>query len=546
MNEAALAVVLSAVSLSPGPGHEVCGRAAYDRAKAAAGGAVLVADRVGPGDHAALRASEALLTTRRGYSSPGAVLARRHSLPALAVPGAYWRGPALVVPVPGPGPLETRLREIREGDALCVDAAGGRLSLVPAAEAEDRLAAADAARAYEGLRDAAALERWLGSASPARASYLMEELVPRALEGSGDAQLERLQRAALAAAGAEAPRVRAAVRAAFLRARAAAREDAAGCAEDAADAASGEVLERLVSRAQALSRRVSAAARVAGEDDGGVAAAAKVCAAAAQRRRKLVPEQAVALEAAAAAAGAQRPDGQDLDAELWGRFVADNGLGEFLSRTVDDASLGLRRKSERLRARILEGRLVLEAPFVPALVAGEDAAVPAPDAGAFAGAVKQAWAASWAPGPLGARLRAGRGADFDGRLRALRATQTDAQGLAFSRDPGTGRRGRILVEAGGDRYALDRRSGKPAEPPRTAAADGKPMLSPAQLAGLARLARGLDAWKGSGVELQFAFAGGRLLLQSARALEPPRPVQPLLDPFSPRPAAETLSVRPVR
>jgi hypothetical protein len=248
----------------------------------------------------------------------------------------------------------------------------------------------------------------------------------------------------------------------------------------------------------------------------------------------------------AEAAGAQRPAGEDLPEGLWSRFVSENRLGEFLERTAGDASLGLRRKSERVRARILEGRVSAAAPFAPALVASEDAAVLAADAAAFGAAVKEAWAASWAPGPFGQRLRAGRGASFEGRLRALRVAKADAEGLVFSRDPGSGRRGRILVEAGGDRYELDRRSGRLAEPARLSAPGGKPVLSAAQPARQPRHGRELDAWKGAGVEAAFSFAGGRLLLQSARALEPPRPISPLLDPFSPRPTAEALNVRPVR
>lgn len=557
---AAAGAVLAALALSPGPGHPVCGRAVYDRAKAAQGGAVLVAPELQPGDEPALRMSEALLTTSAGLSGRAAVLARRQSVPAAAVPGAFWSGSALVLPEPVLGPerceagacwrpvVGARRLELREGDALCVDAPAGRVTLVPAGLAEDRIGAAEAARAYEGLRDAGALERWLrGEPRPARAAFLLEELVPRAVEGAIDpAELPRLRRAALAAAGAESARLRAAERAAFARARRAALSALRGCAADAADAASGETLERMTDSAAALAARVSATARALGLGDGGAGAAAKACEELARRRRGRVPDEPATLEQAAAAAGADSPAGQDLPAGLWERFVAENGLEEFIARTVDDASLGLRRKSERLRARILEGRVPVEAPFAPALVAGPDAAVPAPDAAAFPRAVKEAWAASWAPGPLGARLRAGRGAAFDGRLRALRADGAAVEGLAFSRDPGTGRRGRVIVEAGGDRYALERRSGRQAEPARLASPEGKPALTPAQLARVARLARALDAWKGAGVELSFAFSDGRLLLRAARALEPPRPVRPLLDPFSPRPAPETLNVRPVR
>ncbi|MDX6768576.1 MAG: PEP-utilizing enzyme, partial [Elusimicrobiota bacterium] len=282
MNPAA-AAVLAVLTLSPGPGHPVCGRAVYDSAKAAAGGGVFVSDELLPGDEAALRMSEALLTTRAGLSSRGAVFARRHSVPAVAVTGAFWDDGALVVSEPVFGPEQcrdgacwrprtgSRPRPVREGDALCVDAPGGRVTFVPAESADDRIAAAEAARAFEGLRDAAALERWLtAAASPARAVFLMEELVPRAVDGAASAaELERLRRVALSVAGAQAPRLKAAERAAFARARASAREELAGCAEDAADAASAAVLDRLTSRAAAQAGRVAQTARLLGESDGG-------------------------------------------------------------------------------------------------------------------------------------------------------------------------------------------------------------------------------------------------------------------------------------
>jgi hypothetical protein len=71
------------------------------------------------------------------------------------------------------------------------------------------------------------------------------------------------------------------------------------------------------------------------------------------------------------------------------------------------------------------------------------------------------------------------------------------------------------------------------------------VLSPERLARVARLARALDAWKGAGVEVAFSFSGARLIAHTARPLDSPRPVLPLNDPFSPRPEAGFLNIKPV-
>jgi hypothetical protein len=97
-----------------------------------------------------------------------------------------------------------------------------------------------------------------------------------------------------------------------------------------------------------------------------------------------------------------------------------------------------------------------------------------------------------------------------------------------------------------DRYALDPRTGRalvssPGEP------DGRLLLSAKRLARVARLARALDAWRGTGVEAAFSFDGERLLVAHARALLPPAPLTPRTDPLGPRPEpAQALDVRPVR
>ncbi len=534
------------LALSLGPARPVCGRATFERGKAAAGGLILVVDAVEPGDEDAVRMSEALVVRRGGLTSRAALAARRHGVPAVALGTGVWdtTGPSLTLLEPMFGSLSaeggialraasgSRERVLREGDVVCVDPAAARVILPAADKAEARLAAAEAARAYDGLRDAGALERWLTVESgPARAAALAQELIPRAFEGgvapADFARLIRACRAAAATSGREGlARVERRVLSRYIRAL---RAELSACPASADDAPSAETLERLVSRAQAAAERAAQAGGVLGAGDGGAPALARACADAAARRRQAVPAASPSLDDAARAAGADRSDSVELPAGAWGRFVSDNGLAEFLAATLDDASLGLRRKSERVRERILAarldpasgaGRAAVVAATGPVLVVGEDAALEAAPLDILA-KVREVWAASWAPGPLGARLRAGRGSDYEGRVRVVKVVAAEVSGLAFSRDPGSGLRGRIIVET-------------------------ETALSSARRKRLTRLVRALDAWRGTGVEVAFSFAGGKLLVHSARALEVPAPPRPVLDPFSPRPRAQALPVKNAR
>ncbi len=384
--------------------------------------------------------------------------------------------------------------------------------------------------------------------------------MPRAAAGLMPADdlsaIRRRADAALPAAAREA--LRAAEARAFARAARAAKRRAEDCASDAADATDPAALERIADEAAASADGVAAVARLLAQPDGGAAALARECRASALKRAKGRSPKTLTLADAAAAAGADRPEGVELPEGSWKRFVSDNGLGDWLARTVDDSSLGLKRKSERIREKIASGRLAPPSglPPGPSLIVGEDAALKAEGAEDAAQRVKDVWAASWAPGPLGARLRAGRALDYEGRVRVERIAAADASGLAFSRDPGSGRRERVLVEAvagpldkllSGDAatetFALDRRSGREAAPRAGAGSAG---LDASELARVARVARALDAWKGAGVEVAFSFEGKRLLVHHARALEAPRPVVPLNDPFAPRPEAQALDVKSVR
>lgn len=537
------------LALSLGPGRPVCGRATFDRRKAAAGGRILVVDAAEPGDEDAVRMSEALVARRGGLSSRAALAARRHGVPAVALGRGAWdpAGPSLTLSEPAFGPASAagavvvraaagaRERALREGDAVCVDPASARVILPAPDEADARVAAAEAARAYDGLRDAGALERWLAAEpGPARAAALTRELIPRAFEGGvPPADFARLVRACRAAAGASGREALLGVeRRVYSRSARALRAELSACPSSAADAPSAETLDRLASQARSAAERAAQAGRALGAGDGGAPALARACADAAARRRKAVPAESPALEAAARAAGADLPESIGLPADAWGRFVSENGLAEFLASTLDDASLGLRRKSARVRERILAarldpaseaGRAAVAAAAGPVRVVGEDATLESGPADVL-DKVKEVWAASWSAGPLGVRLRAGR--SYEGRVRVEKAVAAEMAGLAFSRDPGSGLRGRVIVEAV--------KGGEPVS------------LSPARLRRLSRLTRALDAWRGAGVEVSFSFAGEKLLVHSARALEAPEPPRPVQDPFSPRPEGLSLPVRNAR
>ena len=550
----------SGLTLSLGQGRAVCAKVTFDRKIAEGGGRVLVLDSASAADEPAIRMSEAVVVRRAGLSSRAGAAARRHGVAAVALGQGRWDGrvPALYIDEPSYGNprvaegytyspvIGSEERALREGDAVIVDPASGRVTLVPPGEADARVAAAEAARAYDGLRDAQALEQWLADAGGAgRGAALLEELVPRAVAGAMPADdLARARRAAERAGPASSREdMRRAEARAFSRAAREAKRRAEDCALDAGEA-------------RAAAEGAAAVGRMLALPDGGAAVAARLCRDAAVKREKARAGKRDDFASAAADGGAERPEGVDLPGGAWKRFVDDNDLQEWLSRTLDDSSLGLRRKSERIRDRIAAGRLgPVEAAKGGVLIIGEDAALKADGPADAALRVKEAWAASWAPGPLGARQREGRGMAYDGRVRVEKIVPAEVSGLAFSRDPGSGRRERVLVEAApgsidkilsGDAetasYSLDRRTGRELSPRSGPAAQA---LSAERLARIAKLARALDGWKGAGVEVAFSFAGGRLIAHHARAIDAPRAILPVNDPFAPRPEAQFLNVRPV-
>ncbi len=569
-----------ALALSLGQGWPVCAKVTFDRRVAENGGRILVLDTASVDDEMAIRMSEAVIARRGGLSSRAGVAARRHGVSAVALGQGRWeeRGPALYLdeliygaplnssgiayrPVTG-----TEERSLREGDAVIVDAANGRIFLVASLEAEARVAAAMAAHAYDGLRDVQALEQWLILAEDAgRSAALISELVSRAVEGSMSADdLTRVRRAAERSVSASArEEMRREESLVFTRAARAVKRRAADCFADAAETVDAGALERLSEEARASAEAVAAVARILSLPDGGAAAAARSCQAAARRHARSRAGKTTNFASVAEMGGAEGPQGVDLPADTWEHFVASNDLGDWLARELDDASLGLRRKSVRIQERILTakfdasspaGATAFSAAVGGALVIGEDLALKAagPD---VCDRVKEVWAVSWAPGPLGARQRAKRGGTYAGRVRIEKIVPADASGRVFSRDLGSGRRERVFVEVAagsldiilaGDAetqaYTLDRSSGRELAPRSGAAGNG---VSAERLARVARLARAFDAWKGAGVEVVFSFAGGRLIAHHARVLSTPRAIIAFNDSFAPRVEAQFLNIKPV-
>ncbi|UPT72740.1 MAG: hypothetical protein M0D55_12465 [Elusimicrobiota bacterium] len=316
-------------ALSLGAGRPVCARVTFSRGTAEAGGRVLVLDAAAPADERAIRLSEAVIARRGGLSSRAGAAARRHGVAAVALGQGRWdaAAPALYLDEPSLGPPQTaagityrpvtgvRERALREGDAVIVDAAAGSVLLVPPAEAEARVAAAEAARAYDGLRDAQALENWLSAGEgQGRGAALLEELVPRAAAGLMPVEdLRRARRAAERAAGGAAREdIRRAEARAFARAAREGRARALDCSDDAKEAGDPAALERLAEEAAAAAEGTAAAARLLSQPDLGAASALRACRDAALRRAKSRAGRKSGLDEASAAAGADRPEGTDL------------------------------------------------------------------------------------------------------------------------------------------------------------------------------------------------------------------------------------------
>jgi hypothetical protein len=369
-----------------------------------------------------------------------------------------------------------RQRVLSEGTAVCVDAVASRLEVLSSEHAQARLEASAAAMAYDGLQDVDSLERWVQSERDTkRAQFLMAEVAPRLLDGSMPVVAARR----ISQAAGSKPTL--AAKREWERVLALARDELNECAATVLAAPSVDVVDRVVAHGQQMAERARVGSTIFGGSDGELPALARKCQAVAAGRRKTLPLIARSVDEAAASAGASQAQAVEIGPQAWKKFMADNGLASYFTQTIDDASLGIRRKSERLREKITSGSLTLgsaagqdilpAASQCPCLVIGEDATENAEDATTLLAAIRRVWATSWTPGPLGARLRAGRRYEFDSRIRVVKRISADVSGFLYSRDPGSAVRRVSIDTVAGDvkillegseksqRYSVDGLSG---------------------------------------------------------------------------------------
>jgi hypothetical protein len=487
-----------------------------------------------------------LLLAFGGRFSPAAVFSRSRRIPALVLESAHWEDGVLIVEVPVFGKTESRsgvsvqavertarLR-LDEGSVLTLDPLSGKARLHDPSDAASALAAAEALRAYDGLRSGPALLQWWESqrALSPRAGVLLISGLARRL-AAGEARVEDFQairRAVMRDANDAARRSLKETELGTLS------DEARRCERDLGDlldavrlAATPEALERDLLNARA--RRDGLAALARALERRGLAGAAeslwrRIRTAAADRGRKLAGQPARdALAAAAAAVDAAVPSRVVISTNSYSRFIEDNRAGPRLAEILEDASLTLRRRSERIRSLLL-GQALKNSDLGRELLSG----LPASEAYSVIGAyeafasvpqaqvldrVQDAWAAAFNPSPLGVRQRAGlREPDSSVAVTALPAAEVT--GSVLSRDPAGGLRAMVVSAnnaQGGDEYLLDRRTGRLLAPPLLA---NKRLLSSANLASLVRAAAMIDDHFGRGMRLDFAISNGKLWLLGVR------------------------------
>lgn len=510
----ALAALVLLYGTAVSPGRPVTGRLTFDPAVARGGGAVYAAPRLEGGDEQALRMSEALILTGTGGSSRAAQEARRRKLPAVALGNARWEpGGKLVVEHAVLGPAKNGLRqvvsrermELAEGAVVTVDPEKGTVAVVPREKAGDWLSAAEAARAYDGLRSVDALLLWLGGhEGPEAGQRLGLEMLRRAADGDAVpkdySKLRAMLKQKLATNDELAVLGEARARlAAFL----------GESIERLADAGNGEAVARIQAEAQRRYEAFESACSILGQKPGAPSPLHSGLQRAAKERRAAVPAGAGDWSEAAVKAGAQARARKTLDASFYKKFVEENGLERALEDTAGDASLTLGRKSQRLRSLILSKKPPeLEAELPPGerlrlLGEGERFEdVLRAQAGAK---IVEIWAAAWDPGALGARKRAG-------GLHPEPVVTVEAAGggqalRAWTRDPLSSRR--QLVQGAAFEVSLDRRAGEPALPPSGA------VPSSAALKKVSKVLRALEGHWGRPVLAELILDGERLSVLSA-------------------------------
>ena len=191
-------------------------------------------------------------------------------------------------------------------------------------------------------------------------------------------------------------------------------------------------------------------------------------------------------------------------------------------------------------------------------------------------AVRRCWASLWTDRAIAYRKRLGIGPD-EVRIAVVVQTLVDADmaGVLFTADPVTGDRDRTVIDASAglgesvvsglvtpDHYLLDRdgsildwtpgRSEVVILPSadgvrrETGSATGEPLLDAGSVASLARLGAAVAAHFGRPQDIEWAIAGGRIVVLQSRPMTalPPPPLR--LNPIQKRAAAVLLDYLPVR
>ncbi|MFA6004690.1 MAG: PEP-utilizing enzyme [Elusimicrobiota bacterium] len=541
--------VVYGTAVSLGAGHKVTARVTYDRSRALAGGCIFALPAMSAADAPAVRMSEGVLLGSGGSMSRAAVLARSLRIPAWVPEPARWHAGVLSVERPIFGRARkdsgvayqvverTQWSDVPEGSAVTLDPVRATLALHPADQAAAVLALAEALRAFDGMRDAQALVQWWQAnrgEGPSGVS-LAAESAQRLAEGT--MKLEdfiRIRRAVAAALSEPQRRDLAAAQLRVLRQQSRALgRDLRQVRQAVAEAATARAMDRLLAQAQTRWTGLQALAQAL--DSGSEVKAVsglwrELERAAAARRPGLASPAAVdGLSAVAEAVGAYLPQRVALDPGWAGRFWDENGWTGRIRELADDVSLPLSRRSRSIRELVLGRRLredsILGRQIAQRLPAAEAYSVSSPyetsaalSRGEVLGGIQEVWAAAWDPGPLGARKRGG------GDVLSLGPDADVITGTVFSRDPVSGRRERLVVLAAStgsvrtqDEYVLDRNSGRETAPAVRGGA-GARLLSAQALARLVRAGRGLDDHEGRGMELDFAWAGGKLYLRACRPM----------------------------
>lgn len=568
------------LGVSLGRGLRVTAQVTFDPLKAQKGGRIFIAPFTVPEQEKALRMSEGVLTTSGGLLSHAASFARERGIAAVILGRAVWKEgehPVLTFEEPVFGPVKKAaggfqyrpvqrfiVRRIREDEPITLDPVRGTVRVYPEAQGRARLAVANAVRAYDGLKDGQALVQWFeADPKPSHGAPLLEELAERVFDGGARPEDLALVRKAVRARVPKKDRASLSVfekrlfeglRTRFIRRL----EDARS---EVQDAGSGLAISRIVDEQidhhdglKALAGFFSTKDRLKDPRKGFLSFMRLV-----RKRRAAVPkgrpgEWMVPARAAGAATAAQA----EVSGSLYDRFIQESGLGPKIASIADDASLRLKGKSDRITAAIIRAPLPSQKGIGKEILAVVDAALgdrPSEGPSLFSvsggldnfdgvtrseipSKVKAAWASLWERGPLGQRKRAGYTLPEPTETAVYVSLMEPAasSGVVFTRDPGSGLRGRIHVHgalgdlkgllsgsSSADRYVLDRARGVEIVPAVVAEREGerKRVFEVEHLKSIARIARALDSHGGMGLEVSFSYRGEDLYVLRVRPLSVP-------------------------